>query len=85
LSFFFDHDREHEQGSVPGADSEAMSSKKLIGQQAPALTLPNYDGETFTMTPGEGGLPIALFFYPKAGSYGCTKEACQFRDAIAGT
>jgi len=23
------------------------------------------------------------FFYPESGSFGCTKQACQFRDAIA--
>ncbi|KAJ7780626.1 peroxiredoxin Q [Mycena maculata] len=60
-----------------------MSHRTLIGKQAPSITLPNYDGESFTLTPGEKGVPIALFFYPKAGSFGCTKEACQFRDAIA--
>ncbi|KAJ7505346.1 peroxiredoxin Q [Mycena galericulata] len=60
-----------------------MSHRTLIGKPAPAITLPNYDGESFTLTPAEKGLPIVLFFYPKAGSYGCTKEACQFRDAIA--
>lgn len=26
--------------------------------------------------------PIALFFYPEAGTFGCTREACQFRDAL---
>ncbi|KAF7299107.1 Peroxiredoxin Q [Mycena indigotica] len=60
-----------------------MSHQKLVGQQAPAITLPNYDGESFTLTPGAKGIPTVLFFYPKAGSYGCTKEACQFRNAIA--
>ncbi|KAJ7675861.1 peroxiredoxin Q [Mycena polygramma] len=59
------------------------SHRSLVGKPAPAITLLNYDGESFTLTPGEKGLPIALFFYPKAGSMGCTKEACQFRDAIA--
>ena len=59
-------------------------SKALIGQQAPSITLPNENGETYTVTPGADGLPLVLFFYPKAGTYGCTKEACFFRDAIAG-
>ncbi|KAG6918319.1 hypothetical protein DXG01_015177 [Tephrocybe rancida] len=48
-----------------------MSHAALIGKQAPAISLPNYNGETFSLTPGE------------TGSYGCTKEACEFRDAIA--
>ncbi|KDR82771.1 hypothetical protein GALMADRAFT_238291 [Galerina marginata CBS 339.88] len=60
-----------------------MSYQTLIGKTAPAITLKNYDGESFTFTPGENGLPAALFFYPQSGSYGCTKQACQFRDAIA--
>ncbi|CAL1713288.1 unnamed protein product [Somion occarium] len=55
----------------------------LIGKEAPALSLPEANGETFTLEPGKNGVPIALFFYPKAGTYGCTKEACQFRDALA--
>ncbi|KAL3158673.1 hypothetical protein ABBQ32_011415 [Trebouxia sp. C0010 RCD-2024] len=28
----------------------------------------------------ENKKPIVLFFYPKAGTPGCTKEACKFRD-----
>jgi len=60
-----------------------MSHRTLIGKPAPAITLPNYDGESFTLTPGAKGIPTVVFFYPKSGSYGCTKEACQFRDAIA--
>ena len=39
----------------------------LIGKPAPAISLPGADGETYTLTPGEKGVPIALFFYPKSG------------------
>lgn len=60
-----------------------MPYRSLIGKTAPTITLPNYDGESYTFTPGTKGIPAALFFYPESGSYGCTKEACQFRDAIA--
>ncbi|CAA7261488.1 unnamed protein product [Cyclocybe aegerita] len=60
-----------------------MTFQSLIGKPAPSITLPNYDGQTFTFTPGGTGLPAAIFFYPHAGTYGCTREACQFRDAIA--
>ncbi|KAF8817025.1 peroxiredoxin Q [Phlegmacium glaucopus] len=60
-----------------------MSYRDLIGKTAPTIQLLNYDGESFTFTPGERSLPTALFFYPESGSYGCTKEACQIRDAIA--
>lgn len=60
-----------------------MPYRDLIGKAAPPIKLLNYDGESFTFTPGEKGIPTALFFYPASGSYGCTKQACQFRDAIA--
>ncbi|KAI0335844.1 AhpC-TSA-domain-containing protein [Cubamyces sp. BRFM 1775] len=60
-----------------------MARHPLIGQPAPPVSLPGADGETYTLTPSEKGVPIALFFYPKSGSFGCTKEACQFRDALA--
>jgi len=29
-------------------------------------------------------VPTAIFFYPTSGTYGCTKEACDFRDAMKG-
>jgi peroxiredoxin Q/BCP len=29
----------------------------------------------------ERGHPLVVFFYPKDGTPGCTKEACAFRDA----
>lgn len=45
--------------------------------------------EDFTLTDQEGrpvtwsslrGRPVAVFFYPKANTPGCTTEACDFRD-----
>ncbi|KAF7365248.1 Peroxiredoxin Q [Mycena venus] len=78
-----------------------MSHRSLIGKPAPAITLPNYDGESFTLTPGRERIADRSFLLPQiryvgeffgiqlcehtffSGSYGCTKEACQFRDAIA--
>jgi len=58
-----------------------MSPSSLIGKPAPEFTLNNHDGAPYEFRP-EGGAPTAIFFYPKSGSYGCTKEACQFRDAL---
>jgi len=60
-----------------------MPYRDLVGKPAPSIKLLNYDGEPFTFTLGEKGVPAALFFYPQSGSYGCTKQACQFRDAMA--
>ncbi|KAJ3555616.1 hypothetical protein NM688_g2474 [Phlebia brevispora] len=58
-----------------------MTRSPLVGKPAPALSLPDANGETYDLTPESAGVPIALFFYPKSGSYGCTREACDFRDA----
>ncbi|KAH8114361.1 thioredoxin-like protein [Phellopilus nigrolimitatus] len=60
-----------------------MTKHPLIGKKAPEISLPNFDGSTYTFTPGASGGPTALFFYPQSGTYGCTKEACQFRDALS--
>ncbi|KAK7469183.1 hypothetical protein VKT23_003674 [Stygiomarasmius scandens] len=60
-----------------------MSWQSLKDKLAPSFTLPNYNGESYTVSPGKDGIPLVLFFYPRSGSFGCTKEACQFRDALA--
>ena len=47
-----------------------MSYRDLIGKPAPPIELLNYDGESFTFTPGEKDVPTALFFYPESGVNG---------------
>ena len=37
-------------------------------------------GRTVSLA-GQAGRPFVLYFYPKADTPGCTKEACAFRDA----
>lgn len=44
-----------------------MTRSPLIGKPAPALSLPDANGETYNLTPDSAGVPIALFFYPKSG------------------
>lgn len=46
-----------------------MTYQSLIGKQAPAFSLPNYTGETYAFTPGERGVPTAIFFYPESGKH----------------
>ncbi|KAF5838716.1 thioredoxin dependent peroxidase [Dunaliella salina] len=38
------------------------------------------DGSSTTLSSFQGKQPVVLFFYPKQGTPGCTKEACAFRD-----
>lgn len=49
-----------------------------VGQQAPSLELPNQDGELVSLSDFNKG--IVLYFYPKAGTEGCTTEAQNFRE-----
>lgn len=51
-----------------------------IGKTAPAFTLRDADGEKHALKDYRGH-HVVLYFYPKDDTSGCTKEACQFRDA----
>lgn len=58
------------------------SEELKVGDPAPVFTLPNQDGVNFSLAERKGKGWTVLYFYPKAGTPGCTKEACAFRDAI---
>ncbi|MCG5433502.1 peroxiredoxin [Mycobacterium sp. MYCO198283] len=45
--------------------------------------LPDQHGTPRRLTGLLADGPVVLFFYPAAGTYGCTREACHFRDLAA--
>ena len=49
------------------------------GDAAPEISLPTDTGEPFQLSSLKGK-NVVLYFYPKADTPGCTKEACSFRD-----
>lgn len=49
------------------------------GDAAPEIEADSTQG-TFRLSDVEG--PVVLFFFPKAGSPVCTREACSFRDSL---
>lgn len=53
------------------------------GTPAPDIVLADQDGKPFTLSSAWRDANVVLFFYPKAGTAVCTKEACAFRDAFA--
>jgi len=52
------------------------------GQPAPKFKLPSSTGNPVALADFLGKSRVILFFYPKADTPGCTKEACGFRDAL---
>jgi len=57
-----------------------MPAELLPGAPAPDFTLPDQNGHSVRLSNFRGNCPVVLFFYPKDGTAGCTKEACKFRD-----
>lgn len=53
-----------------------------VGQTAPDFTLPTADGGSITLSDLRGQ-HVIVYFYPAAGTPGCTTQACDFRDSLA--
>ncbi|OMH36706.1 thioredoxin-dependent thiol peroxidase [Tersicoccus sp. Bi-70] len=52
------------------------------GDSAPEFTLTDATGTDVRLSDLRGRKVVA-YFYPAAGTPGCTKEACDFRDSLA--
>lgn len=54
-----------------------------VGELAPDFTLPTQSG-TFDLTQElqAASAGVVVYFYPKAMTPGCTKQACDFRDSL---
>jgi peroxiredoxin Q/BCP len=51
-----------------------------VGAPAPAFTAVAHDGQKVDLAKLKGKY-VALYFYPKDDTSGCTKEACDIRDS----
>lgn len=51
----------------------------VVGQPAPDFELLNQDGQPVHLSDFRGK-KVVIFAYPKAGTSGCTTQACGFRD-----
>jgi peroxiredoxin Q/BCP len=52
------------------------------GETAPEFTLPDAEGKPVSLADYRGQ-SVVVYFYPAAGTPGCTKQACDFRDNLA--
>ncbi len=52
-----------------------------VGQPAPDFTLPTAGGGEVSLSALKGK-KVIIYFYPKADTSGCTKEACAFNEAL---
>lgn len=57
----------------------AKKSTIAIGKKAPSFSLPDPTGNTHKLSDFKGK-KVALYFFPKAGTPYCTKQACSLRD-----
>ena len=59
-----------------------MTENRLnVGDTAPAFALADDAGNTVSL-PDYAGQRVLVYFYPRANTPGCTKEACDFRDSL---
>lgn len=61
---------------VSAAEGEAPA----VGSAAPAFKLQDQNGEWHSLADYQGKW-LALYFYPRDDTPGCTTEACNFRDS----
>jgi len=56
-------------------------SELAVGDAAPDFSMPATGGRTVSLG-GLKGSPFLLYFYPKADTPGCTKQACGIQEAL---
>ena len=59
-----------------------QASELKVGDPAPGINLLTDEGKDFNLDSRKGQWTV-LYFYPKAETPGCTKQACAFRDGLS--
>lgn len=59
----------------------AQAASLKVGDPAPLFKVKTQEGKEFDLATRKGSWTV-LYFYPKASTPGCTKQACAFRDKI---
>jgi len=66
---------------MPSKPPSTAAAGPAEGDAAPAFTLPASRGRTVASA-DLAGKPYLLYFYPKADTPGCTKQACGIQEAL---
>lgn len=59
----------------------ALAADLKVNDPAPLFNAKTHEGSDFSLASRKGQWTV-LYFYPKAGTPGCTKQACAFRDNL---
>ena len=68
-------------GALPLFAAEETPAPPSVGTTAPDFRLQDQNGKWHTLDEYAGKW-VVLYFYPKDGTPGCTKEVCKYRDEI---
>lgn len=66
-------------GCFFGCKKNVSQKNTKVGGLAPDFELQDSDGKVRKLSDFKGS-PVVLYFFPKAGTPGCTKQACSLRD-----
>jgi peroxiredoxin Q/BCP len=69
--------------TAAGSRHDERMGRLEPGEKAPAFKLRDQDGKTVALSDFKGK-KVLIFFYPRADTPGCTRQACAARDASAG-
>lgn len=71
------------ESAIQLANVHDMSETKRLspGDKAPEFTLPDAEDNKVSLADYRGRR-VVVYFYPAAGTPGCTKQACGFRDNL---
>ena len=64
-----------------GLSAFANADPLAVGTPAPEISALDQDGKTVNFKDVYAKGPTLVYFYPKADTPGCTKEACSIRDS----
>lgn len=67
---------------LPFVNTTVQAETLQVGQTAPRFELKTQTGALFNLASRQQQGWTVLYFYPKADTPGCTKQACAFRDSI---